>query len=71
MPQAETIGCIGMYFVDFRKTTISCCLGVGTMRSWMGVFYFRDELVVLLVWQNFNEFLVDNWGCIFGEMLIN
>ena len=41
------------------------------MRSYLGVFCFRDEIVILVVLQNFNEFLVDSWRCVFGVMLIN
>ena len=41
------------------------------MTSWLGVFFFRDEIVILVVLQNFNEFFVDSWRCILGEMLIN
>ena len=37
----------------------------------MGVFCFRDEIVILVVLQNFNEFFVDIWRCVFGEMLEN
>ena len=32
---------------------------------------FRDEIVILVVLQNLNEFFLDSWGCVFGEMLLN
>ena len=41
------------------------------MRSYLGVFCFRDEIVILAVLKNFNEFFVDSWRYVFGEMLIN
>ena len=28
-------------------------------------------IVILVVLQNVNEFFVDSWRCVFGEMLIN
>ena len=72
MPQAETMGQIGMlFFVDFRKTIKSCCWGIGAMRSYLDVFCFRDEIVILVVLQNFNKFFVDGWRCVFGDMLMN
>ena len=72
VPQAETMGCIDMlFFVNFRKTIKSCCWRIGAMRSKLGVFCFRDEIVILVVLQNVNEFFVDGWRCVFGEMLIN
>ena len=58
-------------FVDLRKTIKSCYWGIGAMRPHLGVFCFRDEIVILVDLQNFNEFFVDNWRCVFGEMLIN
>ena len=29
------------------------------------------KLLFHVVLQNFNEFFVDSWRCVFGEMLIN
>ena len=58
-------------FVDFRKTIKSCCWGVGAMRSYLGVFCFRDIIVITVVLQNFNEVIMDSLRCVFGEMLIN
>ena len=37
----------------------------------VGLFCFRDEIVILVVLQNFNGFLLDSWSCVFGEMLGN
>ena len=68
VPQAETMGHIGMLSLWILG---SCCWGIGTMRSYLGVFCSRDEIVILVVLQNFNEFLVDSWKCVFGEILIN
>ena len=41
------------------------------MKASLGVICFRDQIVILVVLQNFNEFFVDSWRCVFGEMLIN
>ena len=35
------------------------------MQSLLGIFSFRDEIVILLVLQNFNAFFVDNLRCAF------
>ena len=37
----------------------------------LGVFCFLNEIVILVVLQNFNEFFVDSCRCVFGEMFIN
>ena len=41
------------------------------MRSQLGVFCLGDEIVILVVLQNFNKFIVDSWTCVFREMLLN
>ena len=35
------------------------------------VYSVSDEIVILVVLQNFNEFFVNSWRCVFREMLIN
>ena len=57
--------------MDFGKTIKSLLLGNWSHEVLLGVICFRDEIVILVVLQNFNKFFVDSWRCIFGEMLVN
>ena len=41
------------------------------MRSLLGVFCLGDEIVILVVLQNFYKFFVNSWRYVSGEMLIN
>ena len=61
--QAETMGYKGMFFGGFWEDHKILLLG-NWRHEVLGVFCFRDEIVILLVLQNFNEFFVDSWRCV-------